>query len=992
MDMTLRNYWRFIVSLFFLAGSSGVLSAQAWEPVYPLPSTSELPLIAESLRDPDMERQRITDDIYAQRALEEQSAMSKELNLAQGNRRIELMGELYRSNVVLAMFYEDIISARLSLQGNYGNPSQELSKVRRLIQRFASEFARTSKDRSAQAVAIYHASVAQYLNGEGVSVDLLQKLKKKVKRPLQSRITYLSALAQGRNPTKERRRELVTNLSGLSSSGRISAQLYLATVEANAKPSNYLTRLDRAVGESKGRSKVERERIATYALTVWRKKEGSRIDWARSPLRLKQNQDLELSKAVVERSVIQTSKGKNYAPSIRFYSAMADSSQGQPRLAVLMNRILDLEAAQYRSSRSPIAYEKALIKSQQILARKGVLGDTRDQEATNALAQVRQRHRNLVGELIKYSKQKSATKINRRDSIRVAQTFLNGFATPEDQIPLKTDIANLYYLNEQHVEAVKLYVALKTETQGEASQQYLLLAMRSQRILARWPEKAPWDGSDRQQEGYRRVLLAMYSERLQSGSNWSDRAHLGLLYINLGQTEKAYEIWTAAIQKDSSGIHAQLASGMMLNSYKVARQWQKLEDLSRNIIKLRIAPMHKGLVLDANTLLADALFEGGKEHYAAQRYAQASEKLAELVKNFKVEKRRPEAMFVLGKSYHMEPKHPQSVETMYALVNEYPGGAFEHDALLLGGSWSKPMAWEDQTIYFYQRFADKYARDPKAPAVRATLVELYMGRELYGNAVRAHAAQAEDPQVLREQKVKSALAVMHTEERYGEAKHALWGANKAKELSGNSPAVVAEVLSFEARQAAAANNLPKIKQIEAQLSALGASDRSSIEALALTRFILAEKQAELTKQEIFNLEQTDPYKTLNAQFGIFTRTKDAYEKVCLPGPSSYCGLAMLRLSETTRNSLKSIEDLTIAQTLDAATVQQFEKQKLAIITSITGTASKADAMALGISEQGETLPEWAKEIELNSSDDSLNRSHGAIGNGYIQWLPVKVEE
>lgn len=987
MDMLLRNYWRLVVSLFLILGSPGPLLAQNWEPIFPLPAASELPFIPEALRDPELERRRLTDDIYAQRAFEEQAAQLKELDLAQGNRRLELMRETYRSSAILAMFYEDVLGGRLSLQGNYGQAAQELDKMRRLVQRFASEYARQSKDRNAQAHALYHASVARYLTGEGLSGDYLMKLKKRLSRPLQARITYLIALGQGRNPDLKLRRELQASLASLSSSGRISAQLYLATIDT--QNASALGRLDRAVADAKGRSRVDREKVSSYALTVWRKKEGARIQWARSPLRLKQNQDLEISKAVLERAALQASKGSNYTPAIRFYGSLADSSQGQPRLAQLINRVLELEAAQYRSSRSPIAYERALIRSQQILARPGILGEKRDQEAQQALAQVRQRHRTLVSQLIQSSKQRTAPQAGRRDTIRVAQTFLKSFAAPEDRVPLKAEIANLYYLNEQHVEAVKLYVELKGETQGQASQQYLLLAMRSQRTLAAWPEKAPWQGVPPQRENYRRVLLAMYNERLEASGSWDDRAHIGLLYISLGQTPTAFEMWTAALQKDSQGVSAQLASGMMLNSYKLARQWQKLEDLSRNLLKLRVLPLHQNRRLDVSVFLADALFEGGKEHFAAKRYKESSEKLAEFTRLYKSEPRRAEAMFVLGKSYHLDQKHPQSVETMYALVNEYPGSPFEHDALLFGGSWAKPMAWEDQTIYFYQRFADKYGRDPKAPMVRATLVELYMGRELYGNAVRAQAAQAEDPQVSREQRIKSALAVMHTEERYGEAKHAQWGANKAKELSGNSPLVMAEVLSFEARQAAGKNDLARIKQIEAQLVGLGSNDRGAIEALALIRFILAEKQAEQTKQEIFNLEQTDPYQTLNAQFAVFNRAKDAYEKVCAPGPSSYCGLAMLRLSETTRDSLKSIENLTIAQTLDAATVAQFDKQKLAIITSITGTAARADAVALGISEQGETLPEWSKEIEVNSSEGSLNRSHGAIGNGYIQWLPVK---
>jgi hypothetical protein len=100
---------------------------------------------------------------------------------------------------------------------------------------------------------------------------------------------------------------------------------------------------------------------------------------------------------------------------------------------------------------------------------------------------------------------------------------------------------------------------------------------------------------------------------------------------------------------------------------------------------------------------------------------------------------------------------------------------------------------------------------------------------------------------------------------------------------------------------------------------------------------------------------------------------------------------MLRLSEVTRNSLSAIEPLTIPQTLEEAQVRRFDQQKLAIIGTISQVASRADAVALGVSEKGETLPEWSQEIVVNNSEASFDRSHGAIGNGYVQWLPVKAD-
>lgn len=255
------------------------------------------------------------------------------------------------------------------------------------------------------------------------------------------------------------------------------------------------------------------------------------------------------------------------------------------------------------------------------------------------------------------------------------------------------------------------------------------------------------------------------------------------------------------------------------------------------------------------------------------------------------------------------------------------------------------MALEEQTIFFYQRFADRFTGDIEASKIRMTLVKLYMGRELYGNAVRAYSAELSDRRVSRQDQIKAALAIMYTEERYGEPKHAIWGAQKARELSGKNPQVLAEVLAFDVRQASAKNDHNRLKQLEGELSRLGSQDLAATEGLAGCRYVLANKEAEQIKQEIFNLEQTDPYGTLKAQYSLFLKSKASYEKVCAAGASSFCGPAMLRLAEASRSSLASIENLTIPQTLDEAEVNRFQKEKIGMISVVSKTSAHAASIS-----------------------------------------------
>ena len=51
--------------------------------------------------------------------------------------------------------------------------------------------------------------------------------------------------------------------------------------------------------------------------------------------------------------------------------------------------------------------------------------------------------------------------------------------------------------------------------------------------------------------------------------------------------------------------------------------------------------------------------------------------------------------------------------------------------------------------------------------------------------------------------------------------------------------------------------------------------------------------------------------------------KSTFDNVCDAGISSYCGPAMVMLSQATKYTLDAIEDITIPQTLDEKTVDRF---------------------------------------------------------------------
>ena len=98
---------------------------------------------------------------------------------------------------------------------------------------------------------------------------------------------------------------------------------------------------------------------------------------------------------------------------------------------------------------------------------------------------------------------------------------------------------------------------------------------------------------------------------------------------------------------------------------------------------------------------------------------------------------------------------------------------------------------------------------------------------------------------------------------------------------------------------------------------------------------------------------------------------------------------MMKLSETTRNTLDAIEDISIPQTLDELTVRKFEENKLNIIAYLDKVSRHADAKALGFSDEGQTTPDWSREVHWTNSDDiGFDNTSSTAGNGFVQWSPI----
>ena len=317
----------------------------------------------------------------------------------------------------------------------------------------------------------------------------------------------------------------------------------------------------------------------------------------------------------------------------------------------------------------------------------------------------------------------------------------------------------------------------------------------------------------------RGLLLMLIQEKYKTTGTWSDLAHIGMLQINLGREKQAFETWITKVKTSPASMLDKQWDSWPLST-RVLNAGRILKIFSRLALQLKVRPRYRAKNYSAFQMLADALFLGAKGHFASKRWPEAIAKLTEFTKVFVKDRRRPEGFFVLAKSYHNNANHPESIETLITLVNSYPNNSVERQALLYGGDWSIPMAYEEQTIFFYQRFVNKYKRHTRIPEVRRVLADLYVGREIYGSATRIYQAQSEDSRVSRSERLQSALAVMDLESRHGEIRHAYWGVRQAKELARGNSDVLATVYSFETKVAARNKNYKKVRQLESKLNRL----------------------------------------------------------------------------------------------------------------------------------------------------------------------------
>lgn len=1009
VQMRIRKLVAVSVGLFgmgalglFMASDVQLNAKSGMGPVLPLSAPAfDLPFLTEATRDPSILNKKPETEGDASRLADELKEFRADLTRAQGERAAELHEMAYQSAAALAYYFEDVLSGRIESAENRASAPGNLATIRTMVVHHAGQAARLLKSDAAKSRALFHVFATQYAMGQGQAkaADSLAKLAAgKMDSRLKSRAALIAGLYKidhGSASEKARAETTLKRVVGsLPASGQVAVRLTLARSLAGLNRSgkrvagshaSYRNHLAAAAQRAGALAPAHKDMALRAMIGIWRGAEGQGINYASVPFSMKAFAGALDTKAIIERSALQDWAKNNRPNAMKKYQTLSRGLTGNVMRGSIDLRILDMKRSVYVESRDPRPYEAALLAMSKAYLDPGLLGDGQEAKAKTVAAEVTRRHQVLVhGELARVVRA-GVSSSERQKAIRMADAFLSTISDNAEIEDVKAKIAGVYAINKQHGKAVALYKEL-AETGNQANaKKYWALAIRSQTVLAAWSETVPWNGVKAGSLAEREELLLLYKKFGDAdATNWFVAAHVGLLEINAGRDDAAYASWSEMLKKDVKGVHAANAAGTMLTAYKKASDWSNLEQLARLAIAGRMQPQYHGNTVLAVDMLALALLEGGKSALDQGQFAVAVTKLKEFVKNHAAAKNHDEGFFLLATAYRSNSQHPDAIKTLLAFVDRYPKSGYYRQALLNGGDWSSAMAYEENVMFFQNRFVVQFGNDPEAQRIRAGLTELYVGRSLYAEAIGVLSLTAR-AKVEQSIQTDAMYQIMDLEERHGSMAQAAQAADRLIKDQGASDEAKAQALGLKARIAARDGRFDEVRSIESRLAAYSGGPQGQ-EALGETRYLLAVSNSKLVTKRYFNLALKDPTTTLKQRFGAFSQVRTSFNRVCEAGTTSFCAPSMHQLARLSEEFMRSIEDIDVQNTLAKEVVDSFNKYKQSVMNDATATAEKSDGRAVHVISEGTTNPDWVQAVLWqNNADWNFERVSGEAGNGYIQW-------
>ena len=653
-------------------------------------------------------------------------------------------------------------------------------------------------------------------------------------------------------------------------------------------------------------------------------------DWRQAPLVEVKNGGRGLIMPVSERIVIEDIASGDLKKGISIYAALAKQLRSQVISIELDQRYL-LLVRDLTTKNGNFEFQDKVLNE---LVQRYKKGNTRFKKPYKKAHYVFfLEYRRFLQALLEKALTDGSTEQFRARVTKIAAVFAQSYQTNRNDIlTIKQLLADLFQKQGRHKEAVAEYLDLAKDRPIKNYD----LAAQSQKILARWPVAPPWGKIPQGDRGERATLIAIYQAKIKAQislkrpRNWSDLAHLGLLYAATGQLKALEGLWLPELPAARPDTNVNGASGILLANFFKQKRWTDFINLARLTEKKKILPTLEQKVLDVAKFYQVALYQRSTQNQKAGNLKDAIKDQEEIIKRYPRDPKRPAYILETARMYQKNKQTADAMSAITLLVREYANHALTKQGLLEGGEWGKNS--RDKSILeaaseFYRIFVDSFPTDKLLPVARYERAGVLMKLKQYPLASQYLKLHAQDRRVTPLERVKAALLHIGLEDKYGDGSRAVAGLvpvlNLAKPQFGEDIYLSCHIIL--ARIATEKVNIQEMAKEEKILAPFIQKRADIGEVLGYLRLTAANHY----DYEIPFPSQAygiDSYKPAVASIQkAFAAVKRAYLRVCLPRPNRYCESTYGRLKQYAQDTIDALEAMQLSGQIQANMITVLQK-------------------------------------------------------------------
>jgi TolA-binding protein len=709
-------------------------------------------------------------------------------------------------------------------------------------------------------------------------------------------------------------------------------------------------------------------------------------DWTKFPIPLRHMAHRDLANAITERQALALARKGQGQKTEKLLSQLSKTLNGQKAVATIDQRRRASKYKNYTKNKNAKTYDRYLAAMVIKYGQTDIMGSSNSKLAAQEQTRYQKSRQYLIDREIKTALRPKGSQSQRLKTISLVNGYNLSLNEVSKQEYYTAQTALIYARANKLAKTVGIFSDLALNgSEGHRTKNWRLAA-KYQSKLANWSMAPPWFGTKKGSTAERRRLSEIYDQLYKRTQNWRDLSHLGLLMISQNQVTAALERWNEGLTNAKPTRDARQAAGLTLVINSELRRWSELELAARLCIERKIRPLHRKSSLVPLKYLATALYEGGKQLMADKKFGKASKKLAEFVRSFSKDRRRPDGMYRLAWAYRQSSQYPQSMETIRDYVETYPRQKQYANALFYGGSWAQEHAMEDEIIIYYTKFINSFRRDSRLAKAQDNLLPTLKGRELHSEAIAVYRQISTSKKASQSRRRSAHASILKMQFQYGDRLKAIAAAKQVLKLVPRQSSEAGLAYFVIANEAVRNARFTQAERLASELAKINGRHFLASEALSLVYLASSDRQGKKFQNEIFNLGLKDPKKTLSDLFASFKRIKGTYESVCRAGDTTFCAAAMHRISRLGESVLDRVSEIDVVDQLANKEIAEFNGLKAKMIQSLTTIIISSDQKSLEITEAGKTTPNWTRQILWTTSSDwSFAKLSKESSIGFIQF-------